>query len=109
MLQTDYIVEQLSKILPIYYDTYDSGDAQQRLTDELTIYVNGAINKASNEGVPNVFEEGTMEAYDYMLCLSYQIALDMGMETDYELISSKYITRMNTLRNAISTTSNSRV
>lgn len=106
MLQTDYIVEQLSKILPIYYDTYDVVEAKQRLMDELTIYVNGAINKASNEGVPNVFKEGTTEAYDYILCLSYQIALDMGIETDYELVTSKYITRINTLRSAISTSSN---
>lgn len=89
MLATEYVINQMSALLPIYSNEYD---------DKLTILVPAAMNKLKNEGVPNVFTEGTTEAFDYVLCVSYQVSMDMDLGVDYNRIVEQYITRVNTLR-----------
>lgn len=101
MLSNEYLIEQVEQILPIFIDTYSSAEAQEKLTAQMTIYVSGAVNKLENEGVPNIFDEDTPKAYDYIMCLSYQIAMDMDFDVDFDLLMSKYLTRVNTLRCAI--------
>lgn len=107
MLNNDYIIEKLQIILPLYIDTYTDDVAEKKLNEQLSLYAMGAMNKLENEGVPNVFNADTKEAYDYILCISYQVAIDMDFDIDYELTISKYLTRVNTLRNAIQSTTNS--
>ena len=99
MLTTEYIIEKLERLLPIYVDTYSSEEAKAELTATLEIYVNGAVVKLEQEGIPNVFTEETAEADNYVICVSYQVALDMDIGVDYDLYSRKYLTRVNTLRN----------
>ena len=101
MLSNKYLIEKIEQILPIFIDTYSSEEAKQKLKDQLTIYVSGAVNKLENEGVPNIFDEDTPQAYDYVMCLSYQVAIDMDFDVDFDLLMSKYLTRVNTLRCAI--------
>ena len=101
MLSNEYLIEKIEQILPIFIDTYSSEDAKQKLNDQLTIYVSGAVNKLENEGVPNIFDEDTQQAFDYVMCLSYQVAMDMDFDVDFDLLMSKYLTRVNTLRCAI--------
>lgn len=88
--ELDQIVNDIKSILPIYdTDLYDN---------QLKITVGGAIAKLSAEGVPNLFEEGSFDYYDYIACLSYQVALDMDLDLDYDRLKEQYITRVNTLR-----------
>ena len=101
MLSNEYLISQVEQILPIFIDTYSSKEAKQKLNDQLTIYVSGAANKLENEGVPNMFDEDTPQAFDYVMCLSYQVAMDMDFDVDFDLLMSKYLTRVNTLRCAI--------
>lgn len=101
MLSNEYLIEKIEQILPIFIDTYSSEEAKQKLNDQLTIYVSGAVNKLENEGVPNMFDEDTPQAFDYVMCLSYQVAMDMDFDVDFDLLMSKYLTRVNTLRCAI--------
>lgn len=89
MLSTDYLVTKMKALLPIYSDEYD---------DQLAIVVSGAVSKLTSEGVPNVFTEGSDQANDYILCVSYQTALDMDFGIDYNRLMEQYITRVNTLR-----------
>lgn len=91
---TDQIISDIQKVLPIYdTDLY---------SDQLTILVNGAIHKLEIEGVPNTFEYGTSEYYDYVTCLRYQVASDMDLDIDLARLKEQYITRVNTLRCSIS-------
>ena len=98
MLANDYLIEKLEQILPIFIDTYSSEEAQEKLNTQLNIYVSGAVNKLANEGVSNIYEEDTPQAFDYIMCLSYQVAMDMDFDVDFDLLMQKYITRVNTLR-----------
>ena len=101
MLSNEYLIGKIEQILPIFIDTYSSEEAKQKLNDQLTIYVSGAVNKLENEGVPNMFDVDTPQAFDYVMCLSYQVAMDMDFDVDFDLLMSKYLTRVNTLRCAI--------
>lgn len=86
----DQLVDDVKQVLPIAQtDMYDY---------DLLVYVNGAISKLENEGVPNVFEYGSFKYYDYLTCIRYQVACDMDLDIDIERLKSQYITRVNTLR-----------
>lgn len=89
MLTTDYIVEQMKVLLPIYSNTYDA---------QLKIIVSGAINKLKNEGVTNEYEENTNDAFDYIMCIAYQVAMDMDFDVDINRMRQQYLSRVNTLR-----------
>ena len=89
MLSNDYIVENITKLLPVDSSLYE---------DQLNVIVGGAINKMKNEGVDNIFDEGTGEAFDYIICLSYQVASDLDLDVDLSRLMAQYITRVNTLR-----------
>lgn len=90
MLNRSYIISKVKKLLPIDdTDLYD---------EELEIYVGGAISKLESEGISNVFDADSDQAFDYIICISYQIALEMNLITDYNRLYSQYITRVVTLR-----------
>lgn len=84
------ITNDVKKVLPIYNtNLYD---------DQLNILVNGAIAKLRNEGVDNVFTQGSENYYDYIVCIRYQVACDMDLDIDISRLKEQYITRVNTLR-----------
>ncbi len=87
----DQIVDNVKSVLPIYEDT-DAYDVQ------LNILVAGAISKLEMEGVPNNFEYGSNDYYNYLTCIGYQVALDMDLDIDMERLKEQYITKVNTLR-----------
>lgn len=68
--------------------------------DKLDITVRGAISKLEGEGIKNIYDETdlTNDAYDYVLCIAYQVALDFDLITDFNKLYTQYITRANTLR-----------
>lgn len=67
---------------------------------KLLICVNGAISKLEAEGINNIYDESdlTSDAYDYVMCIAYQTALDFDLITDFNKLYTQYITRANTLR-----------
>lgn len=70
--------------------------------DKLNIYIPAAFNKLQNEGVPNeIITVGNNLFFDYVMCLSYQVAQDMQMDIDEQRIKAQYITRVNILRSSI--------
>lgn len=90
MATLQQITNDVKKVLPIYNTTlYD---------DQLTILVSGAIAKLKNEGVDNVFNQGSDNYYDYLVCVRYQVACDMDLDIDISRLKEQYITRVNTLR-----------
>ena len=89
MLSNEYIIENVTKLLPIDSSAYE---------DQMTILVGGAVNKLKNEGIDNIFVEGTNLAFDYIICVSYQVASDLDLDVDLARLRSQYITRVNTLR-----------
>lgn len=89
MLSNDYIVAKVTKLLPIDSSLYE---------DQLKMLVGGAINRLKNEGLDNIYTEETNEAFDYVICVSYMVALDLDLDLDVDRMRSQYITRVNTLR-----------
>lgn len=93
MLNRSYIISKVKKLLPIDdTDIYD---------DELEIYIGGAISKLEGEGITNSFEVDSDNAFDYIICISYQIALEMNLITDFNRLYAQYVTRVVTLRAAL--------
>ena len=98
-LSNSYIKTQVKKILPI-------GDTSI-FDDQLDILVGGAISKLVSEGLDveakdyqgnYLFEEGGNRAYDYIVCVAYQILKDMDLDVDMNFMTEQYITRVGTLR-----------
>ena len=90
MATLQQITNDVKAVLPIYNTTlYDT---------ELNILVSGAIAKLEHEGIGNVFEHGTNNYYDYIVCVRYQVACDMDLDIDISRLKEQYITRVNTLR-----------
>lgn len=87
---TQQIIDDIKSVLPIYDD--------EMYENQLTILVNGAMNKLKIEGVDNIFEYQSSEYYDYITCLRYQVASDMDLDIDIDKLREQYITRVNTLR-----------
>lgn len=92
MLSNEYIIDNVTKLLPIDATAYD---------DQLNILVGGAVSKLMNEGIDNIFDEGENLAFDYIICVSYQVASDLDLDVDLARLRSQYITRANTLRTCI--------
>lgn len=101
MLSTNYLMEKTKVLLGIDdTDLYD---------ERLDILIGGAINKLANEGVANDdrFADGTDEeplsdlSKDYLVCISYQVALDLNLDIDLQTFYVQYITRVNELRCSI--------
>lgn len=94
-LDTTTIVEKLKILLPIgNTDAYD---------EELNLRVKSSISKLETEGVKNVYDmddnlEISDEGLDYIVCISYQVAIDMDFAVDKDRLDGQYITRVNTLR-----------
>lgn len=103
VLTNSYIKTQVKKILPI-------GDTDI-FDDQLDILVGGAVSKLVSEGVDvqartkgneYIFQEGGNKAYDYIICVAYQILKDMDLDVDMNFMTEQYITRIGTLRSYIS-------
>lgn len=93
MLSNSYITNKVKVLLGIEDTTlYDA---------RLEMLVGGAISKLENEGIENVFDEGSNLAFDYLICLSYQVALDLNLDIDLQTFYVQYITRVNELRCSI--------
>lgn len=93
MLSSSYITNKVKVLLGIEDTTlYDA---------RLEMLVGGAISKLENEGIENVFDEGSNLAFDYLICLSYQVALDLNLDIDLQTFYVQYITRVNELRCSI--------
>lgn len=94
MLSEDYLLEKCKILLGI--DDTDMYDAR------LDLLIGGAINKLDIEGVPNSFElkdgEATPLIKDYLVCISYQLALDLNLDVDLQTFYVQYLTRVNQLR-----------
>lgn len=103
MLSNSYVMAQVKKVLPLGdTDLYD---------DKMEILVAGAISKLRTEGVPidakdkdgnDIFQEGFNEAFDYCICIAYQVMKDMDFDIDMNFMTEQYITRIGTLRCYIS-------
>lgn len=90
MLSNSYITNKVKILLGIEDTTlYD---------DRLEMLVGGAISKLENEGIENDFTEGDNLAFDYLICVSYQVALDLNLDIDLQTFYVQYITRVNSLR-----------
>ena len=90
MLSNSYITNKVKVLLGIEDTTlYDA---------RLEILVAGAISKLENEGIENDFEETDNLAMDYLICVSYQVSLDLNLDIDLQTFYVQYITRVNTLR-----------
>ena len=90
MATLQQITNDVKNVLPIANtNLYD---------DELTILVGGAIAKLKNEGVDNIFDYGSNNYYDYVVCIRYQVACDLDLDIDISRLKEQYITRVNTLR-----------
>lgn len=85
----DYITQKVVSLLPIDSEMY---------TEQLDVLVGGAMNKLNNEGVPNLFSETDDGAMDYIICVAYQVAMDLDLDLDLARMSTQYTTRVNTLR-----------
>lgn len=93
MLSSSYITNKVKVLLGIEDTTlYDA---------RLEMLVGGAISKLENEGIENVFDEGSNLAFDYLICVSYQVALDLNLDIDLQTFYVQYITRVNELRCSI--------
>lgn len=93
MLSSSYITNKVKVLLGIEDTTlYDA---------RLEMLVGGAISKLENEGIENDFEEGSNLAFDYLICISYQVALDLNLDIDLQAFYVQYITRVNELRCSI--------
>lgn len=96
MLSNSYLKEKVKILLGIEDTTlYDP---------RLEMLVGGAVAKLENEGVDNDFDEPAEDeslenlAMDYLICVSYQVALDLNLDIDLQTFYVQYITRVNTLR-----------
>ena len=90
MLSNSYITNKVKVLLGIEDTTlYDA---------RLELLVGGAISKLENEGIENDFTEQDNLAFDYLICVSYQVALDLNLDIDLQTFYVQYITRVNTLR-----------
>ena len=78
-------------LLEIDSDIYD---------DKLNIIIPSAVEKMSLEGVAEIKPDE--EYYNmYLTCLSYQTAVDLALDVDYNTMYRKYMTFVNTLRSRI--------
>lgn len=96
MLSNSYLQNKVKVLLSIEDTTlYDA---------RLEILVGGAVSKLENEGIENDFNEPAENealdnlAMDYLICISYQVALDLNLDIDLQTFYVQYITRVNTLR-----------
>lgn len=93
MLSNDYIKSKVIALLPIDSELY---------ADQLDILVGGAVNKLLNEGIDSsTLNEGTNVAFDYCICVAYQVACDMDADVDIARMHNMYISRVNTLRTSL--------
>lgn len=98
MLSNDYLMEKVKLLLNI--DDTDMYD------ERIELLIGGAISKLENEGIPNddLFADGIDDeplsniSKDYIICLSYQVALDLNLDIDLQTFYVQYMTRVNTLR-----------
>lgn len=103
VLTKDYVIQKVKTILPIgETDIFD---------DQLDILVGGAISKLVSEGIDieakdkngdYLFQEDNNKAYDYIICVGYQVLKDMDLDVDMNFMTEQYITRVGTLRCYIS-------
>ena len=103
VLTKDYVIKKVKTILPIgETDIFD---------DQLDILVGGAISKLVSEGIDieakdkngdYLFQEDNNKAYDYIICVGYQVLKDMDLDVDMNFMTEQYITRVGTLRCYIS-------
>lgn len=101
MLSSTFLQRKVKVLLGIDdTDLYD---------ERLDILVGGAVNKLKSEGIENgdMFVEpdegtalGDLEK-DYLICISYQVALDLNLDIDLQTFYVQYITRVNELRCSI--------
>lgn len=95
MLSESFLIEKCKVLLGI--DDTDMYD------ERLDLLIGGAVHKLEVEGVPNNFEldmdgGATPLIKDYLVCISYQLALDLNLDIDLQTFYVQYITRVNQLR-----------
>lgn len=108
MLSNNFLINKVKVYLGIDDTTlYD---------EKLDLLVGAAVNKLETEGIPN--DERLTEAVsqedltipnlskDYIICVSYQIALDLNLDMDLQTFYVQYITRVNELRCYLKTIAN---
>lgn len=97
MLTTSDVIEKI-KVLLEFSDTdlYDN---------QLEILIPGGFSKLKAEGIPNVLDMNNESHHDlinnYIICLSYQVAIDLDLDIDLSKLSSMYFNRSVTLREEV--------
>jgi hypothetical protein len=86
MLSPSDIAQRVSPLLEI-----DGSDAR------VNEYVAAAISKLKSEGV-NIADIDAEHESDYILCVAYQVQLDIDVDVPRDRLLSLYLTRVNTLR-----------
>lgn len=95
MLSKEFVIEKVTSLLPIDSDLYDR---------QVDILVYSAMSKLKEEGVDSsLLNEEDDRALDYCVCVSYQVALDLDANANFEKTMQQYITRVNTLRTSMCT------
>lgn len=83
-------LDNVKILLEIDSDVYD---------EKLNLLISSSIEKLKIEGVEEIVI-GAINYNMYLTCLSYQIAVDLSLDIDFNTMYRKYITFVNTLRNS---------
>ena len=98
MLSNDFMLEKVKILLNIDdTDLYD---------ERLDLLIGGAVSKLATEGIPNgdLFNDEDNEhplsnlSKDYLICIAYQVGLDLNLDIDLQTFYVQYMTRVGTLR-----------
>lgn len=108
MLSNNFLMQKVKVYLGI--------DDTELYDEKLDILIGGGVSKLASEGVPNderftemVSEEDTTIpnlSKDYIVCLSYQVALDLNLDMDLQTFYVQYVSRVNELRCYLKTIAN---
>lgn len=66
--------------------------------EQLKISIDGGVNKLASEGVPPPKDRTSVYYNDYVICLAWQVQMDVDLDVNIERANQMYITRVNTLR-----------
>lgn len=104
-IDLNYVTTQVKSLLPLDLEDTDIYD------NKLNILVGGAIQKMRTGGADidavdkdgnDFFTEGSLLAYEFCICCSYQVLKDMDYDVDMDYLTTQYITALGELRCYIS-------
>lgn len=87
------IKEKIKELL----DLTDTTEYDQKLE----ILIQGAIGKLDGEGISKEVYDIEKHRDNYVVCLAYQVAMDLDLDLDLSKMEKLYIPRVITLRSVI--------